>query len=264
MPIHICVTCGVEHASSPQPPHRCLICEDERQFVGEGGQKWTTLEAIRKTHSNILFQESPGVWGIHTTPKFAIGQRALLIQHPQGNILWDCVTLLDSDTVALVKALGGVAKIAISHPHYYSSMIEWSRAFNSPVVLHENDREWVQRPDPAIQFWSGETHELAPGATLVRVGGHFAGFQNLHYGRALFTGDLPQVCPDRRWVSFLYSYPNMIPLSAPSVRRIVETLDPFDYDELYGAWPRFVVKEDAKRIVRQSAERYIDALGVDR
>jgi hypothetical protein len=31
---------------------------------------------------------------------------------------------------------------------------------------------------------------------------------------ALFSGDIIQVVPDRRWVSFMYSYPNLIPLSA--------------------------------------------------
>jgi len=36
-----------------------------------------------------------------------------------GNILWDCVSLIDSDTVARIQALGGISAIAISHPHYY-------------------------------------------------------------------------------------------------------------------------------------------------
>lgn len=259
----ICLTCGVQHEPTPQPPANCLICDDTRQFVGHGGQAWTTLDALAKSHRNVFFQEAGGIWGIYTEPKFAIGQRALLIQHPRGNILWDCLTLIDDDTVALVRALGGIAKIAISHPHYYSSMVEWSRAFNAPVILHENDREWVQRPDPAIQFWRGETHELAPGATLIRVGGHFSGFQNLHRGHALFTGDCPQVCPDRRWVSFMYSYPNYIPLSAGGVRHIVAALEPFDYHDLYGAWPRFVIKGDAKLAVKRSADRYLAALAAD-
>jgi hypothetical protein len=76
----------------------------------------------------------------------------------------------------------------------------------------------------------------------------------------LFTGDQPQVCPDKRYVSFMYSYPNFVPLDAASVRRIVSALEPFSFTKLYGAWPNFVVQGDAKEAVRRSAERYLRAL----
>ena len=227
MPTHICITCGTQFPHAERPPERCPICEDERQYVGLQGQRWITLEALSKTHRNTLYQEGQGIWGIGTEPKFAIGQRALLIQTPTGNILWDCISLLDADTIALVKALGGVSAIAISHPHYYASMVEWSQAFgDAAIYLHENDREWVQRPDPHIHFWSGETHALNSTFTLIRVGGHFPGYQVLYGAGALFTGDLPQVCMDRRWVSFMYSYPNWLPLSALTVQRIVAHSSP--------------------------------------
>ena len=265
MPTHICITCGIQFPPAERPPERCPICEDERQYVGLQGQRWITLEALSKTHRNTLYQEGQGIWGIGTEPKFAIGQRALLIQTPAGNILWDCISLVDPDTIALVKALGGISTIAISHPHYYSSMIEWSHAFGGvPIYLHENDRQWVQHPNPAIRFWQGETHALDSTFTLIRLGGHFPGYQVLHGAGALFTGDLPQVCMDRRWVSFMYSYPNWLPLSAASVERIVAALEPFTFEKLYGAWPGFVIEADAKSAVRRSAERYLYALTIYR
>jgi hypothetical protein len=105
---------------------------------------------------------------------------------------------------------------------------------------------------------------------LVRIGGHFAGYQVLHWSEgddgsgALFAGDLPQVCSDRRWVSFMYSYPNYLPLSAASVRRIVAALEPFEFGKLFGAWPEFVVHADAKSALRRSAERYLQALTIER
>ena len=34
---------------------------------------------------------------------------------------------------------------------------------------------------------------------------------------ALLSGDIVQVVPDRRYVSFMYSYPNLIPLPAAAV-----------------------------------------------
>ncbi len=264
MTSHICITCGTQFPPAEHLPQRCPICEDERQYVGLQGQRWITLEALRKTHRNTLYQEEQGIWGIGTEPKFAIGQRALLIQTPTGNLLWDCISLLDPDTIALVKALGGISAIAVSHPHYYASMVEWSQAFgNVPIYLHENDRQWIQRPGPSIRFWKGETHALDSTFTLIRLGGHFPGYQVLHGADALFTGDLPQVCMDRRWVSFMYSYPNYLPLSA-SVQHIVAALEPFAFEKLYGAWPGFVIEAGAKSAVRRSAQRYLHALTIDR
>ncbi|MGA9390139.1 MAG: hypothetical protein WBV69_06800 [Candidatus Sulfotelmatobacter sp.] len=264
---HLCVTCGTQFPQADHPPEHCPICQDERQFVGLQGQQWITLEKLQQTHRNTLFQEGEGVWGIQTVPDFGIGQRALLVRAGKRNILWDCISLVNSDTVALVNALGGISAIAISHPHYYTSMIEWSRAFGGvPIYLHEDDREWVQRPDASIRFWRGETYALEHDLTLICVGGHFPGFQVLHsaeaeHGKgALLTGDQPQVCPDRRYVSFMYSYPNFVPLDAESVRRIVSALEPFSFARLYGAWRNFVVQENAKEALRRSAERYLRAV----
>lgn len=264
---HLCVTCGTQFPPGDHPPERCPICEDERQYVGLQGQQWITLEKLAKSYRNTIYQEAEGLWGILTVPQFAIGQRALLVRTGNTNVLWDCVSLVNPDTVELIRGLGGISAIAVSHPHYYTSMVEWSRAFGDvPIYLHENDREWVQRPDPVIRFWKGENYSLGQGLTLIRVGGHFPGFQVLHSaesegGRgALFSGDQPQVCPDKRYVSFMYSYPNFVPLDAASVRGIVSALEPFAFTKLYGAWPNFVVQGDAKEAVRRSADRYLRAL----
>jgi glyoxylase-like metal-dependent hydrolase (beta-lactamase superfamily II) len=265
----ICVTCGVQYAPSEHPPERCAICQDSRQYIGWDGQQWTTLEQLAADHDPDIREEEPGLLGIGMTPGFAIGQRALLIHNPGGNVLWDCIPLLDDETVAAVQALGGASAIAISHPHYYSSMIEWSRAFDAPVHLHAADRDWVMRSDGAIEFWQGEALELNPGITLIRLGGHFEGATVLHWedgcaGRGvLLSGDVVQVVQDRRYVSFMRSYPNLIPLSADSVRRIAARLEPLAFERIYGAWYGRVVKHDAKRAVARSAQRYTAALAGD-
>ena len=265
---YICVTCGTRYPISSEPPRSCPICQDERQYVGPLGQRWVSLDELQKTHRNVFFEEGDKLWGIHTQPNFAIGQRALLLQTQNGGFLWDCLSLIDTDTIELVKALGGLSAIAISHPHYYTSMVEWSHAFGGiPIYLHEADREWVQHHDSTIVFWSGETHRLNNDLTLIRVGGHFAGFQVLHRasgegGRgALMTGDMPQVCPDRRYVSFMYSYPNFIPVDGQTVRQIVMKLEPYRFAKLYGAWPKFAVEGDPQIVLRRSAERYLRAIG---
>ena len=264
----ICVTCGTQFPPSGETPLNCPICQDDRQFIGAHGQEWISLDELRKTHRNVFFEEGWCLWGIHTEPEFGIGQRALLLQRQGGGFLWDCVSLIDASTFGLVKALGGLSAIAVSHPHYYSCMVEWSRAFGGiPIYLHEADREWVQHPDPAIVFWRGETHRLSDDLTLIRVGGHFSGFQVLHWAAgergngALLSGNMPQVCSDRRHVSFMYSYPNYIPVDSATVREIVRKLEPYKFARLYGAWPNFVVSGDPKLALRRSAERYLRAIG---
>lgn len=259
----ICATCGTQYPPSPAPPAVCPICVDERQYIGAGGQRWTTLEAMRETHFNAWRLHEPDLIGIGTMPAFAIAQRALLLRRPDGNILWDCMTFLDDATTELVKSLGGIRVIAISHPHYYSTMVEWAHAFGAEIWLHAADREHVMRPDPAIRFWSGATRELAPGLTLINARGHFDGGTMLHWadgaaGRgALLSGDIIQVVPDRRHVSFMRSYPNLIPLNAPTVRAIAAAVAPFAYDRIYGAWWDRIVTHDAKARVAASVERYL-------
>ena len=145
----ICVQCGTQFAETAEPPSRCPICEDERQFVRHTGQEWTTLKRLAANHDNRIEDEAPQLLGIGTEPEFAIGQRALLLQSPGGNLLWDCISLLDDETIAEVNARGGIRAIAISHPHFYSSMIEWAECFDAQIFLHSADREWVMAQEPA-------------------------------------------------------------------------------------------------------------------
>ena len=258
---HICVTCGTQFAPTDGPPPSCPICDDPRQYVPPSGQAWTTLGDLAADHANALRDEG-GLTGIGTEPHFAIGQRALLVPAGERFVLWECVPIVDDAAAEEIAARGGLAAIAISHPHYYTGMVEWAHRFECPVYLHADDREWITRPDPAIELWEGETRSLGDGLTLIRCGGHFAGGTALHDAaqNALLSGDIVQVIPDKGWVSFMYSYPNLIPLPAEAVERLVAALDPFEFDTIYGAWWDRIVRADGKAIVRRSAERYVAAL----
>lgn len=266
MPRYICTTCGAQFAETEQPPGACTICTDQRQYVGWGGQQWTTLDQLRRTHRNAIKEEESGLISIGTEPSFGIGQRAFLLRRPGGNILWDCVSLFDGGLADLINGIGGISAIAISHPHYYATMVEWANAFSCPVLLHVADRQWVMQPDERIEFWEGESKGLLGGLTLIRCGGHFEGGTVLHWPEGsdgkgvLLCGDVIQVVQDRQWVSFMYSYPNFIPLRASSVQRIVEAVEPFEFDRIYGAFWGMVVIEDGKAVVRRSAERYVRAI----
>ena len=267
MPAFICTTCGTQQPETDSQPSACAICQEERQYVNPFGQAWTTLATLRRTHFNAFRQHEPGLIGIGTMPAFAIAQRALLLRTQRGNVLWDCISFIDDATVEIVQALGGIAAIAISHPHYYSSMVEWSHAFgNAPIYLHAADRQWVVRPDPVVTFWDGETQELAPGVTLLRCGGHFAGGTVLHWAQgaggqgALLSGDIVQVGPDKK-VSFMRSYPDLIPLDASSVQHIADVLAPWPFDPIYGAWWERVIASGGKPALDYSVRRYLKAIG---
>src|SRR5205085_1867631 len=99
-----------------------------------------------------------------------------------------------------------------------------------------------------------------------RCGGHFDGSDVLHWangadGRGvLLAGDTIQVVSDRRYVSFMYSYPNVIPLNAARVAHIASAVEPYAFEKLYGGWWHSIVATDAKNAVMRSAARYINAI----
>src|SRR5580765_3314920 len=107
MPYYMCATCGVEYAESEHPPQHCIICEDERQYIGANGQQWTTLDDLRHNHHNMFTPLMPNLTSVVSEPKVAIGQRAHIVQAPSGNVLWDCISLIDDATVKQIQSMGG-------------------------------------------------------------------------------------------------------------------------------------------------------------
>jgi hypothetical protein len=261
MTCFICATCGTQFADSPRPPAACPICEDERQYVGWAGQAWTTHDELAARH-HLRLEEDAGLFAIGLGPDFAINQRALHVRSPGANVLWESLSIVTPEAVAALQARGG-----ISHPHFYASMVAWSEALGGvPILLHEADRDWVQRPSAHIEFWRGDTLALSPDLTLYRCGGHFAGSTALHWrqgahgGGALLPGDALQVVNDRRHVSFMYSYPNLIPMKRADVEHIRTLLADVAFEDVYGfTWGRNIVG-GGRAAVDASFERYLRTL----
>jgi hypothetical protein len=255
----------VQHADTDGPPSACAICSDERQYVGWGGQRWLTMPELGGDHSVVLRDEEPGLVGVGVEPAFAIGQRALLVCTPEGNVLWDCISLLDGPAIERIQDAGGIAAIAMSHPHFYGANVDIADAFDARILIPAADRQWIQRPSPRIELFE-ETVEPVTGITVARIGGHFDGAAVLHWpagsdGRgALLTGDTITVVPDRAWVSFMWSYPNLIPLDEATIRDIASRVERFGFDRVYGGWWGRVVLQDGPQAIRRSAERYIASL----
>ncbi len=260
----ICTTCGVQFAPTDVAIDACPICVDERQYIGWHGQQWTTLDRLRQTPRRTKLEvEEPGLTSLEIVPATAIGQRAFLVDTPKGTIIWDCTTYFDDETLDLVRSRGTVLAMAISHPHFHASMSSWAEALDVPVYLHAADRDWVMDPSDHLVHWEGETFDIAPGVTIINLGGHFPGSSALHLadtedGRgALVAGDTIKPVMDRRYVGFMYSIVNLIPMGPTAVNEIVRRLEPFEFDRVYSLWSGHMVMRDGKAAISRSALRHL-------
>jgi DNA-directed RNA polymerase subunit RPC12/RpoP len=266
MSAFICVTCGTQFEETATPPERCPICDEYRQYVGPRGQEWMEFPFLKRYYRNAWRRHLPDLYSFETMPAFGIGQRAFLVRTPAGNILWDCVALVEDATIDIINALGGIKGVAISHPHYYTTMVEWARVFDCPIHIHADDRAWIMRQDPHLQLMEGDTLELLPGVTKIRLGGHYPGGTVLHWDRGdgvLLCGDILQVTPDRKFISVLRSYPNMLPVSGPAIERIEMILAPWRYEAIYGAFTGREIVSGGKAAVAASIKRYLEAIRGD-
>ena len=119
------------------------------------------------------------------------------------------------------------------------------------------------RDSPAIQFWEGDSMDMLPDVRLLRLGGHFAGGTVLHWDKedgVLLAGDIIQVTPGANAVSFMWSYPNMLPLAASTVSTLIQRLDGVAFERLYGAFEGQDITHNARDIVTHSAQKYIACL----
>ncbi|MFJ3392651.1 MBL fold metallo-hydrolase [Leifsonia aquatica] len=254
----LCAACAVEQPEGEAPPASCPICEDERQYVPPGGQRWTTLAQLQRDGEHVVVTElEPDLYGLRSEPQVGIGQQALLLRTPDGNLLWDPTGYVDEAAAAAVQDLGGATVIATSHPHMFGAQTTWSRMLGDiPVLVNEADRHWVQRESPSIETWSGE-REVLPGVLLRTVGGHFPGSAVVHWDRGVvLSGDTIFPGPSQRWVTFQRSFPNDIPLSAAVVRRVTDAVCDRPFDRMYGNLGNRI-PGDAREAVLRSAERYI-------
>jgi glyoxylase-like metal-dependent hydrolase (beta-lactamase superfamily II) len=264
MTVWICATCGLEHADAAQPPDSCAICSDDRQYIPRTGQRWTTLPEVQVDRHAQISEMEPDLYGITITPKVGIGHRPLLIRSPNGNLLWDPPGFVDDALVSEIKRLGGIAAIASSHPHLTGVSITISHRFGKvPVWYNADDQRWIRRPDEVIRLWRDQ-QDVLPGLTLIQCGGHFPGSAVLHWpaganGRgAIMTGDTIRPNADWHTVSFMRSYPNLIPLPPRSVQKIADAVASLTFDRIYGGFEGELIDSGGADAVQSSAQRYIE------
>ncbi|KAL8647649.1 MAG: hypothetical protein Q9210_005433 [Variospora velana] len=263
------------------------------------GQQWTSLTSLGEKHSNKWEQSpfNPKIWSIWTEPKvrwsrvridrfgersvnglgqFAIGQRAMLLRTPKGNVLWDLVSFIDKPLLNFVctfsshdssydtnlmpftkiEGLGGLKAIVISHPHFYTTYIEWADHFGCSVYMAADDQEWICRKptDPkTIKLIEGASETILQDVTVIKAGGHFPGSLVLHWDDQLFIADTIMTVPSahsphprppgQTSYSFQWSIPNMIPLGPKEITQIWQSIKRYDFHTTYGAFNGMTVRD---------------------
>ncbi|ELQ36092.1 hypothetical protein MCOR27_008295 [Pyricularia oryzae] len=299
----------VDSGSSPTLPPSDLLINRRHPMAQARPDSWKRLGVSSSSiHNNPkakrLSPQPPkqeryhphgAMISIVTKPIFAMGQRAILVHTPAGNILWDCITLLDDDTVERIRALGGLAAIVISHPHFYTAHAEWAAAFGCPVFLAAEDRKWVALEIPLHVFLGNSktdqimrrSHEIIiegvrSGFIAVKLGGHFPGSMVGHFNGRLLISDTLLTTPaglggweaDAAGIArsrppgintfaFMWSGPNSIPLSVEDISRIWEVLKRYEFKSTHGAFLGEDIEDAAgiKRRVLESIQIQIRRMG---
>ncbi|KAF1944054.1 hypothetical protein EJ02DRAFT_372141 [Clathrospora elynae] len=296
----VCETCGTQYdVPLSQHPGTCRICEDPRQYVPASGQSWTSLAKEQQLQKNIFETDSddprihyittrpltpaelpPGLCDSTTTRKqLGIGQRCILLQTQHGNVIWDLVAFLDEATIDFINEKGGLEAIVISHPHFYTTHMEWAKVFRCPVYVSNDDAEWLNRKDSegVRKLVGGVTkiEEVRGDVTMIQAGGHFDGSCVLLWEKKLFIADTMMSAPsgfnnakrlpDTTTYSFMWSYPNMIPLSPSAIHGIWKALKPFDFNTTYGGFAgQNVSRPDLKKQVLESMKIFLKIGGHDK
>ena len=268
MPCYLCETCGTQYAETATPPAHCPVCEDERQYVGWQGQRWTTHDELARRLHACASATTTACSAIASTRSFAIPQRALLLPTDAGNILWECISLVTPEAVHALKA----ARRRRSHRHLAPALLR---------VDGRVERRARRRADPAARGRSRMGAAAVAGRSSSGMATCCALSDTRHAdplrrplprqhraalerrpapGGALFPGDALQVAGDRRHVSFMYSYPNYIPMKPGDVRAMRERLAPYAFDDVYGyTWGRNIIGK-ARAAVDRSFDRYLTAV----
>lgn len=180
-------------------------------------------------------------------------------------------------TRAQLEKQGGLDAIVLSHPHFYTTYVEWATRFKCPVYMAVDDQQWICRlPDDEkmlkfIEGPVGATETILPGVTAIKAGGHFPGSLVLHWNEQLFIADTIMTVPVRRTsclllslsgltgvqsaytphprpptqtsYSFQWSIPNMIPLTPAEITGIWRAIKPFNFHTTYGAFNGMLVRD---------------------
>jgi len=265
-PDNICTACGTQFPADGEVPALCPVCADDRQYINPNGQSWTNSEELAAGHAVKIMQLHQKLYTLKITPDFAIGQRAFLVISENGNILWDCIPLLNNDTTNFIKSAGGIKAIVFSHPHYYSNMNQWAEKFNCPIYIHSADEEWISYKSANTHLWYGEKLELWDNISAIHIGGHFPGSCVLRLPLSpegtILGGDTFYIAPSKKHIAVMHSYPNQILLTKEEFATVYERSKNLKFDTMYCAFERQNLTGNAKAVFDISMQRYLVSYGL--
>jgi glyoxylase-like metal-dependent hydrolase (beta-lactamase superfamily II) len=130
-------------------------------------------------------------------------------------MLWDLVAFIDQATIDFINQKGGIKAIVISHPHFYTTHLEWARIFKCPVYMSADDAEWLNREDTnGVRKWIKgvqEIEEVGGEVKAIQCGGHFDGSAVLLWERKLCIADTFMSVPvSRGFLGLMYGVLMMV------------------------------------------------------
>ena len=260
----VCVTCGTQFPDADDAAAERARSATTRASTSRSrassGRRSPSCAPTTATRSG----DEGALTGIGTEPH--VRDRPARAARParRANLLWDCVTLLDDATAAAVERRGGLAAIAISHPHYYSAMVEWAHRFDCPVLPARGRPRVGHAARPRDRVLGGRDarpRRRADADPLRRPLRRRHRAAPARRGRAAVAATSSRSSPTARWVCFMYSYPNLIPLPEAAVQAMARRARAVRVRARSTApGGARSSRRDGAGIVRRSAERYARAL----
>ncbi len=233
---HACANCGFWQLHFAPPD--CPVCTDVRNDLPADGWCFLPEAQVAATHGGDAREVEPGLWAFTTTPALGLAGTGWLIVRPQaqgGNIAFEAAPYYSAAMLARIAGLGGIATLAASHVHGYGALFQLQRSFAPALAIHSADLQLTKAF--AVTWPYDAPTEIAPGYTLIPVGGHYAGQAALHDapGRRLFCGDMFKVDQAGGRSVALSSHKAFhkdIPLTHRELSRYRDAIAPLDFDTI--------------------------------
>lgn len=247
MPMFVCTNCGFWQRHFA-PPRGCPVCEDVRHTPPEAGYEFLTPSDVTVQFRTSWEQITPGLWMCSTVPKLGIGPVGWLVEHPAGNLAWECAGWLDDAALDFIAERGGVRWAAASHPHAYGALWRLQERFAPEVLVQVNDLAWTTAF--AVTWPYDDAVELAPGLSIHHTGGHFAGHAVAFASqqRLVLAGDAFKL----HWnegelvgLSCHKAFNRNIPLTYAELRRYREVLAALPFAQVCTSFDHAVVDRQA-------------------
>lgn len=228
-----CANCGFwQHHFVPPD---CSVCSDVRNDLPADGWRFLPETEVAATHGGNAREVASGLWAFTTTPELGLSGTGWLIVRENGNIGFEAAPYYTAEMLDKIRLLGGIAVLAASHVHGYGALFQLQQEFSPALAIHTGDLQLTKGFRVTLPF--DEAVEIAPGYTLIPVGGHYTGQVALYDapGRRLFCGDMFKVEQHNGRSVALSSHKAFhkdIPLTHAELRRYRDAIAQCDFDAL--------------------------------